>query len=110
MVGKWWGGIARFLGELGGSTGRAIGAWKGAGLLEKKEEVLLNSEERIGERIAGGRPWNWALSPGCQSTPSGSLSRTLLSGNWRIQRKKEEVAQVEESCWNSGFSLRCADC
>ena len=56
MVGKWWGGIVGFLGELGGSTGRAIGAWKGAGLLEKKEEVLLNSEERIGERIAGGRP------------------------------------------------------
>ena len=41
MVRKWWEGIAGFLGELGGAIGREIEAWKGNGLLEKKEGVLL---------------------------------------------------------------------
>ena len=54
-------------------------------------------EEGIGEGSDGERPWNCDLSPGCQSTLSGSLSRALLPGNWRIQRKKEEVVQVEKA-------------
>ena len=44
-----WRKIAGFLGEFGGSIGREMEAWKGAGFLEKKEGVLLwNLEEKIG--------------------------------------------------------------
>ena len=66
MAGKWWEGIAGLLGEFGESIRREIEAWKGAGLLEKKEEVLLKMVEGIGEGIAGEMPWNWGLSPGCR--------------------------------------------
>ena len=53
MVGKWWGGIARFLGELGGLIGREIEAWMGLGLLEKEERILLWNAEGKEEAFGG---------------------------------------------------------
>ena len=73
----WWKGW--LLGELGGVIGRGSEAEKGGGLLEKKEGVLLNSEGGIGERIAGGRPWNWALSLRDAQAHSQALSLGLFS-------------------------------
>ena len=89
MAGKWWEGIAGFLGELGGSIGREIEAWKGAGLLEKKEGVLLwnseGKEEGFGGEFSLGL---WPLSE-MPRTLSDSLLLLSLLWNWRVKRKKK---------------------
>ena len=65
------------MGEVGGGIGREIGAWKGAGLLGKKEEVLLNSEEEIG----GGSDVETGLGRGLLFRDvKDSLLLSLLSG------------------------------
>ena len=65
MAGKWWEGIAGFLGELGGAIGREIEAWKGNGLLEKKEGVLLWNSEGKEEDWVWRMLWDSGFSPGC---------------------------------------------
>ena len=68
MAGKWWEGIAGFLGELGGSIGREIEAWKGAGLLEKKEGVLLWNSEGKEEGFGGEFSLDFSFSLRWQKT------------------------------------------
>ena len=52
MAGKWWEGIAGFLGELEGSKWKGIRGWNGLVSGEKEGEVLLNSEgEGVGSLL-----------------------------------------------------------
>ena len=53
-AGKWWRRGTGFLGDPGGSIGRGKMAWKGAGLLEKKEEGFLKISEGMGEGSGAG--------------------------------------------------------
>ena len=64
MAGKWWEGIAGFLGELGGSKWKGIRGWNGLVSGEKEGEVLLNSEgEEVGS-LPGNSLWISAHSLG----------------------------------------------
>ena len=65
MAVKWRGKGTDVLGEFGESIGREIEAWKGAGLLEKKEGVLLWNSEGKEEDWVGNSLWTSGFSPGC---------------------------------------------
>ena len=84
------------LGEFGRLNGRELRAWNGFGSLEKKEDDLLGISEGKGEGLGVGMLWDLGFSPGCQGRLSGSLLLLSLLWNWRVQRRRMEVVQMEE--------------
>ena len=110
MAGKWWEGIAGFLGELGGSIGREIEAWKGLGLLEKEGEVLLNFQREKKKVLLENSLDFSSLSLGASKSDEGGLKGWLISedggcwARWRFEFHRRHCSRNDgrrQGDWHS---------
>ena len=89
MAGKWWEGIAGFLGELGGSKWKGIRGWNGLVSEEKEGEVLLKIRGRRKGSLLGNSLDFSALSLGRQK--KGNEGGRMAG-----------FYQEEAGCWRAG--------
>ena len=72
---------------------------------KRRRRISCGFQKGKGEESGGEWLWNWWPLSGMPGTPSDTLLLLSLFQNWKVKRRRMEVAQAEENAmeWVSGF-------